>query len=92
VDAATVAGVEHVVYLSFVGASPTATFTLARDHFDTEEYIKASGIGHTFLRDNIYADLFPISLARMAFCAGRPVSAGSPGWRRMTSPRSLRRY
>jgi NAD(P)H dehydrogenase (quinone) len=59
VDAAADAGVEHLVYLSFAGASPTATFTLARDHWDTEEHIKASGMAHTFLRDNIYADLFP---------------------------------
>jgi NAD(P)H dehydrogenase (quinone) len=59
VDSAANAGVEHIVYISFVGASPNATFTLARDHWDTEEHIKASGMTHTFLRDNIYADLFP---------------------------------
>jgi NAD(P)H dehydrogenase (quinone) len=59
VDSAADAGVEHIVYVSFVGASPNATFTLARDHWDTEEHIKASGMAHTFLRDNIYADLFP---------------------------------
>jgi NAD(P)H dehydrogenase (quinone) len=59
VNAAANAGVEHLVYLSFAGASPTATFTLARDHWYTEEHIKASGMTYTFLRDNIYADLFP---------------------------------
>ena len=32
VDAAGRAGVTHLVYLSFAGASPNATFTLARDH------------------------------------------------------------
>ena len=36
VDAAAGAGVEHVVYVSFFGAAPDATFTLARDHFATE--------------------------------------------------------
>ncbi|HET9872045.1 MAG TPA: SDR family oxidoreductase [Propionibacteriaceae bacterium] len=59
VDAAVAAGVEHLVYTSFVGASPTATFTLVRDHWATEEYIRASGLAYTFLRDNIYADFLP---------------------------------
>ncbi|MBY6313639.1 MULTISPECIES: SDR family oxidoreductase [Nocardiaceae] len=57
VDAAAAAGVRHLVYTSFFGAAPDATFTLARDHFHTEQHIVASGIGHTFLRDNFYADV-----------------------------------
>ncbi|HTC70838.1 MAG TPA: SDR family oxidoreductase [Acidothermaceae bacterium] len=57
VDAAAAAGVQHVVYISFYGAAPDATFTFARDHFATEEHIRASGMGFTFLRDNLYADL-----------------------------------
>ena len=56
VDAAARAGVEHVVYVSFFGAAPEATFTLARDHFATEEHIKASGMAWTFLRDNLYLE------------------------------------
>jgi len=56
VDSAGAAGVKHIVYTSFFGASPTATFTLARDHDVTEKYIVASGIAHTFLRDNLYID------------------------------------
>ena len=56
VDAAAEAGVEHVVYTSFFGAAPHATFTLARDHYATEERIKSSGMQWTFLRDNVYAD------------------------------------
>jgi uncharacterized protein YbjT (DUF2867 family) len=60
IDAAVAAGVEHVVYTSFVGAAPDATFTLARDHYATEEYIKASGLAWTFLRDNLYLDFVPL--------------------------------
>jgi NAD(P)H dehydrogenase (quinone) len=56
VDAAAAAGVEHVVYLSFFGAAPEATFTLARDHHATEERIKGAGMGWTFLRDNLYLE------------------------------------
>lgn len=59
VEAAADAGVEHLVYTSFIGASPGAVFTLGRDHGDTEEAIRASGLGYTLLRDNFYADLLP---------------------------------
>ncbi|MGQ0616512.1 MAG: NmrA family NAD(P)-binding protein [Acidimicrobiia bacterium] len=57
VDAAVAADVGHVVYTSFYGASPAAVFTLARDHWATEEYLRDSGMGWTFLRDNLYLDL-----------------------------------
>jgi NAD(P)H dehydrogenase (quinone) len=59
VDAAAAAGVQRVVYTSFLGAAPDATFTFARDHFHTEEHIRAAGLGHTFLRDSIYLDYVP---------------------------------
>ncbi|MEU5974026.1 SDR family oxidoreductase [Streptomyces sp. NPDC047315] len=54
VDSAVAAGVERVVYLSFLGASPDATFTFARDHWYTEEYVRASSLRYTFLRDSFY--------------------------------------
>ena len=60
IDAAAAAGVGHLVYTSFYAASPTAIFTLARDHWATEEYIRASGLSFTFLRDNLYADFLPL--------------------------------
>lgn len=56
VDAAAAAGVRHVVYVSFFGAAPDATFTLARDHAATEERLRASGMAWTFLRDNLYLE------------------------------------
>jgi uncharacterized protein YbjT (DUF2867 family) len=59
VDAAAAAGVQHIVYTSFYGAAPDATFTLARDHFHTEQRIKARGMAWTFLRDNLYLDYVP---------------------------------
>jgi NAD(P)H dehydrogenase (quinone) len=60
IDAAAAAGVRHVVYTSFYGAAPDATFTLARDHYATEERIRASGMDFTFLRDNFYLDFLPL--------------------------------
>lgn len=63
VDAAVRAGVQQVVYTSFAGAAADATFTLAREHWITEEYVRASGLSYTFLRNNLYADTFA-SVAR----------------------------
>ncbi|EFQ84499.1 NmrA family protein [Aeromicrobium marinum DSM 15272] len=58
VDAARDAGVQHLVYTSFVGASPTSGFTLGHDHAATEASIVESGLTATFLRDNFYAEVF----------------------------------
>lgn len=60
VDAAAAAGVEHVVYTSFYGAAADCVFTLGRDHYATEQHIRASGMAFTFLRDNFYLDLLPL--------------------------------
>jgi NAD(P)H dehydrogenase (quinone) len=59
VDAAASAGVQRIVYTSFVGARPDAAFTLVRQHHATEERIRATGIRHTILRHNMYADFVP---------------------------------
>lgn len=58
-DAAADAGVEHVVYTSFLGAAADCTFTLGRDHWATEEHVRARGLAHTFLRDSFYLDFLP---------------------------------
>ena len=60
IRAAAAAGVRHVVYTSFCGAAPDATFTLGRDHHDTEQAIRESGMVFTILRDNFYADVLPL--------------------------------
>lgn len=63
IAAAAGAGVRHLVYTSFAGAAPDATFTLGRDHWDAETAIReaaaASGLAFTLLRDNLYADVLP---------------------------------
>ena len=59
VDAAVAAGVRRIVYTSFAGAAPGATFTFARDHWHTEQHIRSTGVGFTFLRDNLYLDFVP---------------------------------
>ncbi|MCW2526101.1 MAG: NAD(P)-dependent oxidoreductase [Pseudonocardiales bacterium] len=59
VDAAVAAGVHRIVYTSFYGARAGCTFTFGRDHWHTEQYIRESGLGFTFLRDNFYLGILP---------------------------------
>lgn len=59
VDAATTAGVDRIVYLSFLDASADSTFKLGRQHHATEEHIRESGMAYTFLRSSFYADFVP---------------------------------
>ena len=63
IEAAVAAGVRRIVYLSFVGAAPDATFTLVRDHWATEEIVRATGLAHTFPRMNLYMDFLPAMVA-----------------------------
>jgi NAD(P)H dehydrogenase (quinone) len=42
-----------------LAAAPDCTFTFGRDHFHTEEILRGSGMGWTFLRDSIYLDFAP---------------------------------
>ncbi len=60
VDAAVAAGVTRIVYTSFLGAAADATFTFGRDHWYTEQHIRATGVAFTFLRDSLYADGLPL--------------------------------
>jgi uncharacterized protein YbjT (DUF2867 family) len=60
IEAAVSAGVRHVLYTSFFGAAPDATFTLARDHWATEQRLRETRLAFTFLRDNLYLDFFPM--------------------------------
>jgi NAD(P)H dehydrogenase (quinone) len=60
VRAAADAGVERIVYLSFVAARADSTFTLGRDHWATEEAVRATGVAWTFPRMNLYLDFLPL--------------------------------
>jgi NAD(P)H dehydrogenase (quinone) len=79
VDAAVAAGVERIVYLSFLAAAPDATFTFARDHFETEEHTRASGMSHTFLRPSLYLDSVP-SLCSPDGVIRNPAGDGRVAW------------
>jgi uncharacterized protein YbjT (DUF2867 family) len=74
VDAAVNAGVERIVYLSIIAAGPHATFTLARDHYDTEQYIRSSGIPFTSRGRACTPTSCRCSPERTASSEGRPVT------------------
>jgi len=83
VEAAAAAGVERIVYTSFVGAGlPEPTFTLVRHHGATEAAIRATGVRHTFLRHNMYADFVPFFAVREGdrSVISAPAGAGRTGF------------
>lgn len=54
IDAAVLAGVRHVVYVSSVGAGPDAIASAARDDWSTEEYLRGTDLRWTMLRTTMF--------------------------------------
>ncbi len=54
--AAVAAGIERIVYTSFVNVEPANPAIVTLDHRQTEELIRKSGMAWTMLRDAHYAD------------------------------------
>jgi uncharacterized protein YbjT (DUF2867 family) len=79
VRAAVDAGVSRIVYTSFLGAGPDATFTFARDHFATEQLIRESGLAFTFLRNSQYLDFVPLLVGDDGVIRG-PAGEGKIAW------------
>jgi NAD(P)H dehydrogenase (quinone) len=85
IDAAVAVGIQRIVYLSFISAAADATFLLAREHFHTEEHIRATGVSFTFLRMTLYMDLVPLHISILG--AGKvggiirgPAGLGRAAW------------
>ncbi|MBZ0296784.1 MAG: SDR family oxidoreductase [Anaerolineae bacterium] len=78
VKAAEKAGVKHVVYTSIMNPGPESPIVVAHDHRETEAAMKASGMGWTMLRNNIYADMLLGSLGQ-AIQMGKLFSAAGDG-------------
>ncbi|WEV43403.1 NAD(P)H-binding protein [Lactobacillus sp. ESL0684] len=70
-------GISYIAYTSF-GEADTSTSPLAVDHAYTEKLILASGIEHTFLRNNWYLEN-EASLVAAALKTERFVHAGGDG-------------
>jgi NAD(P)H dehydrogenase (quinone) len=63
VDAAIAAGVKRIVYTS-APAATTSALVLAPEHKATEEYIVATGIPYTFLRNGWYTENYSDTFAK----------------------------
>ncbi|MHA8138524.1 NAD(P)H-binding protein [Lactobacillaceae bacterium Scapto_B20] len=83
VNAAKEAGVSFIAYTSFPDADHAQSF-LADDHKKTEQWIKESGIKHSFLRNNWYLqnDLGTIQLAVQTGSFPYSAGDGKVGWTR----------
>jgi NAD(P)H dehydrogenase (quinone) len=79
VRAAVDAGVRRIVYTSFLGAGPDATFTFAQDHYATEQLIRESGLAYTFLRNSQYVDYLPLLVGPDGVIRG-PAGDGRCAW------------
>jgi uncharacterized protein YbjT (DUF2867 family) len=56
-QAAQRSGVHYLIYLSTLGASPDSRFPMSRDHYESEQFLKATGVPHTILQDSFYSEL-----------------------------------
>jgi len=78
VMAAQTAGVSHVVYTGIVNPTPESPVGVVPDHAGTEAALAESTMGWTIIRENIYADMLPNTLAR-AMQMGQLFSAAGDG-------------
>lgn len=78
-EAAARAGLEHVVYLSFLGAAPTSKFPYSQDHHLSEQYLREAGVAHTVLRDCLYMDMAPAFVDEHGALRG-PAGNGAVAW------------
>lgn len=78
VDAAAGAGVGHLVYTSLTNPGAGSPISFAGDHLATEGALAASGIPHTILRNNLYTDLFLMTLPQ-AIASGSLFAAAGDG-------------
>ncbi|MDO7882347.1 SDR family oxidoreductase [Antiquaquibacter soli] len=85
IDAAKAAGVGRIVYTSAPGAT-TSALILAPEHKATEEYLEASGIPFTILRNGWYTENY-LQSARQAVESGTLASSTGAG-RVASAPRS----
>jgi uncharacterized protein YbjT (DUF2867 family) len=75
VDVAARRRVAHIVYLSFVGAGPGASFVHARSHGATEAMLADAGVPFTAVRNGMYAD----EVASWFDASGRITGPGGDG-------------
>lgn len=76
IRAAVDAGVRHIVYTSLTFPYPASPVPLAKDHRDTENLLRETGLEYTILRNNIYAESLLFSLPAAARTGRLRAAAG----------------
>ena len=79
IEAAMAAQVRHVIYTSSVGIHPRSPAFVIEDHLFTEETLRRSGLGFTFLRDAQYAEVITTMIAPPAVASGEWYSSAGEG-------------
>lgn len=78
VDAAKQAGVRHIIYtgLAIQDIQTSAVKDLMISHFETEDYIRESGLLYTFARNTMYAEAIPQIIGENVVKTGISVAGG----------------
>jgi NAD(P)H dehydrogenase (quinone) len=78
IDAAKQMGVSAIAYTSrSLKDQNTLSNALMQDHFETEDYIKASGLAYTLFRNALYMDALPIFIGKDLPLHGIALPAGN---------------
>jgi uncharacterized protein YbjT (DUF2867 family) len=78
IDAAVLAGVRHVVYVSSVGAAPDAVASAARDDWLTEEYLRGTDLRWTMLRTTMFHRTLTLAVHDESYGSGRDTVLRAP--------------
>jgi len=71
IDTAKKVGVQNIAYTSRCLRDRTSLVnTLMQDHFDTEDYIKETGMNYTIFRNILYMDVIPLFVGKQVFETG----------------------
>lgn len=78
IDAAVNVGVPNIAYTSrSLKDQSTLANKLMIDHFETEDYIKESGLNYTIFRNALYMDVIPLFVGKQVFETGIFQPAGN---------------
>lgn len=79
IDAAKTAGVERIVYTSVAmeDVSSSVMKDFMGSHFQTEDYIKESGLSYTLMRNSLYMDVIPMFIGEKPNETGVVLPAGN---------------
>lgn len=76
IDAAKAAGVQHFVFISILGVTPTSPMELFRIKYATEQYLQASGLSYTILRAAAFMEFWAAMVGEPILKTGKTTIFG----------------